>query len=129
VRRSFADVDDPPFAVDVGDPQIKSFLATQPGAVEGGQKTTMLQVHRDIEQCADFFPPLDRVAPLAAKLASNRAECVGLSTDRSKICGAVHSNGIEEVRIKALGSHDQYTTIVRSKPAQTVPKHPKSIGV
>jgi hypothetical protein len=55
---------------------------------------------------------------VARKVASNSAECIGLFTDRPKICRVVHSGGIEEVRIKALGSHDQYTTIVRSKPAQ-----------
>jgi hypothetical protein len=38
-------------------------------------------------------------------------------------CGAVHS--IEWSRILASGSHDQYTTIVRSKPSQMVLNHPK----
>jgi hypothetical protein len=59
---------------------------------------------------------------VAAKLASNSAECIGLYTDRPKICRVVHSDGIEEVRIKALGSHDQYTTIVRF---ETIPNGPK----
>src|SRR5258707_3544701 len=36
------------------------------------------------------------------------------------------SYGIGEVRIKASESHDQYTTIVRSKPSQMVLNHPKS---
>src|SRR5260370_30250530 len=31
-----------------------------------------------------------------------------------------------ETRIKASRSRDQYTTIVRSKPSQMVPNHPKS---
>jgi hypothetical protein len=41
---------------------------------------------------------ISHVAPLPPKLASNVALCVGLFTGRSKICGAVHSHGMKEVR-------------------------------
>jgi hypothetical protein len=52
-------VDDHSLAVDVGDFQIQGFLAAQPGAVESSQQSTMLQVHRAIEQDADFLPAPD----------------------------------------------------------------------
>ena len=42
------------------------------------------------------------IPPMRAH-ASNRLPGVGLSTGRSKICGSVHSHGIEQVGIKASG--------------------------
>src|SRR5208337_1005106 len=54
-----ANVNDHAWAVDVGDLQIQGFLAAQPGAVESGQQSAMLQVQRAIEQGADFFPAPD----------------------------------------------------------------------
>ena len=54
-----ADVDDHALAVDVGDFQIQGFLAAQSGAVESGQQSPMLQVHRAVEQGANFFPAPD----------------------------------------------------------------------
>jgi hypothetical protein len=39
----------------------------------------------------------------SSSTVQHRDQCAGLSTGRSEICGAVHSHGIEEVRIKRFG--------------------------
>jgi len=58
---------------------------------------------------------ISHVAPMPAKLASISADCRPIQWP------------IQNVRSGSpLGSHDQYTTIVRSKPAQMVLNHPKS---
>ena len=62
---AFADMDDHPLAVDVGDLQIQRFLAAQARAVVEGQQRPMLDVHLSIEQGTDFF-----TAPDCGKLAA-----------------------------------------------------------
>ena len=56
---AFANVDDHPLAVDVGDFQIQGFLNAQASPVEQAQQGAVLEVLGDVEQCGDFFTAPD----------------------------------------------------------------------
>jgi hypothetical protein len=62
---------------------------------------------------------ISHVAPLAAKLASNVAVGVGLALVDLKFAELFNPIACER-SVSRLGRHDQYTTIVRSKPSQMI---------
>jgi hypothetical protein len=56
---AFANVDDHPLAVDVGDFQIQGFLNAQASPLEQAQQGAVLEVPGDVEQCGDFITAPD----------------------------------------------------------------------
>jgi len=57
---TFANVDDHPLAVDVGDLEIERLLTAEARAVVQSQQRPMLDVHLCIEQGTDFLATQDR---------------------------------------------------------------------
>jgi hypothetical protein len=72
------------------------------------------------------------LANTGTRSCSEQGHLLALAVDQNpwQYKGCVAGDGrVHELERDGFNRHDQYTTIVQSKTAQTVPNHPKSIGV